>query len=85
MSEDVKKELEQLFMRHIDIKKLLKRAFFGGFDSYKDYEKYGDAFVPIYLQNGNALDNADDFPQNIINLKMMKEGDSVKNITMKDG
>ncbi len=52
--DNVKKELEELFMQ-IDIKPLLRKVFFDGFDNYADYEKYGDMFVKLRI-NEEPLD-----------------------------
>jgi hypothetical protein len=51
---DIKNELEKLFMS-IDTAQLLKRVFLGGFDTWEDYEKYGDAFVRVKIPQSTAL------------------------------
>ena len=42
----VRDQLEELIGR-IDLEKELKRLACGGFDSWEDYEKYGDLFVEV--------------------------------------
>jgi hypothetical protein len=49
---NIKQEFEELFTKHIDVKRLLKDVFWTDsvgihFDAYEDYEKYGDAFVRL--------------------------------------
>jgi len=44
--EDAKAAVEK-FLRSLDLKKELLHIAFGGFDTYEDYEKYGDLFVPF--------------------------------------
>ena len=43
---DVKAEWERLFDK-VDLAAAWRRHFYGGFDNYDDYEKYGDAFIPV--------------------------------------
>ncbi len=45
-NDEVRAQLEELFSK-IDLKKELKRLACGGFDSWEDYEKYGDLFVEV--------------------------------------
>lgn len=50
----MKAELEDLLMNyHFDF----ERAFFGGFDSYKDYVTYGDLFEQLRI-NEKSLDRS---------------------------
>jgi len=47
MDEDKIKKFYDSLLKNIDLKDLLKKRFLNGFDSYEDYEKYGDAFILI--------------------------------------
>jgi len=44
MCKDQKKWFEKAIKR-LDLKKMWKEIFFDGFDTYENYEKYGDVFV----------------------------------------
>ena len=50
-----KTEIEQAFeemINKIDLEKELRFIFFGGFETYEDYEKYGDSFIEIATDSG---------------------------------
>lgn len=46
VSERVKAKLEELFAS-LDLKQGLRRLAYRGFDSWEDYEKYGDMYVAL--------------------------------------
>ena len=47
IDKEVKKFWDDRFSK-IDLKQMIKDTYFGGFDNYEDYVKYGDLF--IYLE-----------------------------------
>lgn len=46
----IRDELNTLLDR-VDLPQLMRRAAFNGFDTYQDYERYGDLFVPLRDQD----------------------------------
>lgn len=50
---EVKQQLENLF-KLIDIRKAFKKVLCHGFDSWEDYEKYGDAFTKLKDEKVNS-------------------------------
>jgi hypothetical protein len=55
------KEIEQWFERafaRIDLSTELQKLYFGGFDTYEDYEKYGDCFIPAMSAKEAAMRKA---------------------------
>lgn len=47
MDDKIKEQLELLLKNSEWISKNTLKYFFGGFDNYQDYEKYGDMFQDI--------------------------------------
>ena len=42
----IEEALKELFAM-LDFEALLRALVYGGFDTFEDYEKYGDLFVPV--------------------------------------
>jgi len=47
MSDEKTKEEWRKALMGLDLRQILCDTFMDGFDTYEDYEKYGDAFVPL--------------------------------------
>jgi hypothetical protein len=41
------KDIFKEMLKSIDLKESLRKMVYGGFDTFEDYVKYGDAFVKI--------------------------------------
>jgi hypothetical protein len=53
------KELEE-FINKLDLHQMLKEWIYKGFDNYKDYEIYGDAFIPLKQHSNYPLSIPDE-------------------------
>lgn len=46
INDDVREKFEASFAS-LDLRQVLRRLVYRGFDSFEDYEKYGDAYVAM--------------------------------------